>query len=210
MFENLNNLNPLNFFDTEIDVFEFENFSKLKNKKNKLENFSKYLNQEDAADCYVGFNKNGLYFHFDVKQPFTKSTYPEVKTGDSIELFIDTRNLKTKGYITKFCHHFVFFIEEIQNFKAKEITKFSANDMHKICDFNLLKSNVIIKKDSYSIDITIPKECLYGFDIDNFSKIGFCYRVNRYLKTSLNFIVSNNEHNIERSPHLYPSLYLIK
>jgi hypothetical protein len=210
MFENLSALNLLNFFNTEMDIFEFENFSKLKNKKYKLQNFSKYLNQEDIVDSYIAFNKNGLYFHFDVDHPFTKSTYPEIKTGDSIELFIDTRNLKTKGYITKFCHHFVFFIEEIQNFKAKEITKFSANDMHKICDANLLKSSVTLKKNSYSIDITLPKECLYGFDIDNFSKIGFCYRVNRYLKNSLNFNVSNSEHNIERSFHLFPSLNLKK
>ncbi|NGX56281.1 MAG: hypothetical protein K1060chlam5_00519 [Candidatus Anoxychlamydiales bacterium] len=210
MFESLNNLNPLNFFDIDIPIYPFGNFSKLINKKYQLSNLSKYLNQEDIAEVYVAYSNKGLFFHFDVNESFVKSTYPEVKRGDSIELFIDTRNLKTKGYITKFCHHFVFFMQPVQKLKAKEITRFSANDMHPICDHNLLKNRSYIKKNTYSMDITIPNDCLYGYDINNFSKMGFTYRINRYLKSSVNFNISDIEHKLERSPHLYSTLNLIK
>ncbi len=208
MFENISKINVLNFFDIKTDIEKYVSKIKLINNKNLLANTSKFLNEDEFAKVYMTWDMAGLYFHFDVKHPFTKSTYPEVKRGDSIEVFVDTRNLKTQGYLTKFCHHFVFMAEAVQKTKGKEITRFRSDDMHKICNFDVLEVDSKISKTGYLLDVFIPKEALFGYDPSNYKTIGFTYRINRYLEPAQHFSVSSLEHNIERSPHLWASMGL--
>ena len=158
----------------------------------------------------MAYSEKGLHFIFDVKTSFKKSFYPEIRRGDSIEVFIDTRALKTQGYLTKFCHHFVFFPENIQGFKAKEITRFKADDMHKLCSSSDLLVDAIIKPKIYILDIFIPEFCLTGYNPSQIHYLAFSYRINRSQMIAQNFCSSSDEHKIEKSPHLWTKMNLFR
>lgn len=202
MYENLPNLNVLNFFNLNIDCFKFSTKPKLLNKKYLIKSFCSLLEEEEFAQCYMAWAEKGLYFIFDINHPFTKAT-SEFKKSDSVEIFIDTRSLKTKGYITKFCHHFVFFAEEVDSHKGMEVTRFSSDDMHKLCDSKDLIVESIIKSKSYLLNIEIPATCLVGFNPQEINQISLTYRVNRFEAPCQDFSISSKEHNIEKSPHLW-------
>ncbi len=52
---------------------------------------------------------------------------------------IDTRDLKTSGYNTKFCHHFYFLPEKIDGIQCGEVTRFRTEDTHELCDPQFLQ-----------------------------------------------------------------------
>ncbi|NGX41291.1 MAG: hypothetical protein KR126chlam4_01130 [Candidatus Anoxychlamydiales bacterium] len=206
--ENFPSIKILNFFDIFVDLEKYKSKAKLLSKKYLLKSFSSLLNEEEFSKVYMSYDEKGLYFIFDVKVSFTKAFFPEYQRADSIEVFIDTRSLKTKGYITKFCHHFVFFAEDIKGYKAREITRFRQDDMHTLADPKDLKVDSIIKPKSYMVDIHIPNFCLTGYNIADINYLSFTYKINRYQMPAQNFCVSSNEHRIEKSPHLWAKMNL--
>lgn len=207
MYENLPSLNVLNFFNINIDCYKLISKAKLLNKKFLVKSFSSFLNEDEFAKVYLGWDEKGLYFFFDINQVFTKACF-ESKRSDSVEIFIDTRSLKTKGYITKFCHHFIFFAQEVKGYKGYEVTRFTADDMHKLCDPQNLTVESFIKPKAYFLNIEIPSGSLIGYDPLEISYFSFAYRINRFENTSQHFAVSSTEHNIEKSPHLWPKFLL--
>ncbi|MBN2478826.1 MAG: hypothetical protein JXA94_01220 [Parachlamydiales bacterium] len=208
MFDNISSIKALNFLDLKISVNKITSLSMLINKNNLLPSFEKFLNQEKFADVYMAFSKDGIYFYFEVSHPFSKINFEEYRRGDSVEIFIDTRSLKTQGYITKFCHHFVFFPEEKKGHQAKEVTKFRIDDMHKIADPNDFIVSSKIKPQSYFIEAFLPNKVLFGFNLNERNNISFCYRINRYLQPAQTFNISLDEHIIEKSPHLWAEISL--
>ncbi|HEU64332.1 MAG TPA: hypothetical protein ENH96_02950 [Chlamydiae bacterium] len=206
--ENFPSIKILNFFDIFVDLEKYRSKAKFLSKKHLLKSFSSLLNEEEFSKVYMSYDEKGLYFIFDVKVSFTKAFFPEYQRADSIEVFIDTRSLKTKGYITKFCHHFVFFAEDIKGYKAREITRFRQDDMHTLADPKDLKVDSIIKPKSYLVDIHIPSFCLTGYNIADINYLSFTYKINRYQMPAQNFCVSSNEHRIEKSPHLWAKMNL--
>lgn len=205
---NVRPVSVLNFFEVTTNIYRYVSSKKLLDKKYLLPSFSKFLNEESFAELFMAYDEGGLYFHVKVNVPFTKVNSPEFNKADSIEIFIDTKDLKTKGHITKFCHHFVFFPEKVQNSFGKEISRFRADDMHKLCNTSDLKIEASILKDSYFMNIFIPQSCLHGFDLKNNDKIGFNYRINRYSQESMHFCASSKEYPIERNPYLWATLAL--
>ncbi len=208
MYENLPSLKVLNFFDLNVDCYKLSTKPKLLNKKYLIKSFCSLLDESEFAQVYMAWSESGLYFIFDVNLAFTKVS-SEFKKSDSIEIFIDTRSLKTKGYITKFCHHFVFFAQEIKGYKAVEITRFSTDDMHKLCDPKDLIVESIIKPKSYMLNIEIPSSCLVGFNPSEIKYLSLTYRINRFDSSSQHFSLSSIEHNIEKSPHLWAKFNFI-
>lgn len=207
MYENLPGLKVLNFFDLKIDCYKLLAKTKLLNKKYLLKSFCDLLNEEEFAKVYMGWSEKGLFFVFDVKTGFIK-TSADFRKGDSIELLIDTRSLKTKGYITRFCHHFVFFPSDVKGQRKMEVTRFRFDDMHKLCDPENLELHSIVKPKSYMLNVEIPALCLVGFNPVEINYLSFTYRINRYEGSAQHFSVSSLEHNIEKSPHLWAKFHL--
>lgn len=206
MFEEITSFSALSCFDLSIDVlFLKEKTLKIKNsKKYLLMNTDFYLNEKSFANVYFAWKNDGFYFLFDIKQKFIESGR-DFRKKDSIEIFLDTRNVKTKGHITKFCHHFVFFPIEVDGLLAKEITRFKVDDFHEPAkDFDV---KTTFEKNSYFLNIFIPKESIYGFNVEN--KMGFSYRINRFEKEAQNFSVSN-EYAVEKNPYFWATVNLIK
>ncbi len=194
-------LSPLSFFFLDCTVPCVDAAPKKWLKKPfLLPDTSAYLNEESFAKVAFGWNEERLMFHFSIKKPFEEAFFPKVETGDSVELFIDTRDLKSSKVVTRFCHHFVFLPKEVEGITAKEVTSFRGEDTHPECDPKFLTSDVSFSKASYSMDIKIASDALFGFDRGSFGKIGFNYRINRPEYEGQHFAVSSRFFALEKHP----------
>jgi hypothetical protein len=209
MFEDLPSLSPVQFFGLTADsLFIRDSLKPLK--PYLLPSTSDLLGEESFADIYTGWNFEKLCFYIAVHRPFQKIGEGDFRKGDSVELFIDTRDLKTKGVVTRFCHHFIFFPVETQNFYGREITRFRNEDTHRLCHPEDLQVTPDITDDSYRLGIEIPAHCLHGYDPLSFSRIGFTYRINRADGPPQHFAVSSEEYTIEQHPATWGTLKLNK
>jgi hypothetical protein len=210
MFEDLPSLCPVQFFGMNADCL-FQATGALKTEKPYLlPSADELLDEESFADVYAAWNFDKLKFLIDVHVPFQQTGDGDIRQGDSVELFIDTRDLKSKGTISRFCHHFVFYAAEIQGFYGREATRFRNEDVHRLCHPEDLNVTPKIKSDSYSLLIEIPAHCLTGFDPMSFPRLGFTYRINRTGAPPQHFAVSSNEYAIEQHPATWGTLKLIE
>jgi hypothetical protein len=207
LFEDLPGLSPVQFFGLACDC-PFVRGTVKPEKSLLLPSTSDLLDEESFADVYCGWNLEKLGFYVAVHRPFQRIGEGDFRRGDSVELFIDTRDLKSKGVVSRFCHHFVFFPALTQNFFGREMTRFRNEDMHPLCHPEDLQIQADVDADSYRLSIEIPSHCLHGFDPLSFPKIGFTYRINRADGPPQHFAVSSEEYTIEQHPATWGTLKL--
>ncbi len=202
---------PLSFYAFSVDCHY------LKNKENlyKLDNYSLpstglFFQEETFAKVSMGWNEEGIYLLIAFKIAFKQSFFPEIEKGDSVELFFDTRDIKSSGFNTRFCHHFFFLPQAFEGRQAGEMTHFRTEDRHELCDFSLLKCQTTFAAKNYKMAIFIPKEALHGYDPIQFDRLGFSYRLHRAKGTAQHFSVSSEEFMVEQQPSLWSSVKLIK
>lgn len=208
-------LTPINFFQISADCpylpLTKEGFPHMTPKQAQymlLPDTSQLCAEESFAQVSLGWNQEGLEACVRVSYPFERAYYPDVFRGDSVELFIDTRDVKTSGFNTRFCHHFFFLAEAIEGHLAGEITRFRTEDAHPLCEPNDLKVKSFLKPSSHTLNIFIPSHCLYGYDPDQFDRLGFSYRINRADGFPQHFTVVSEDFPIEQQPSLWGSLKL--
>lgn len=210
MFEELPSLCPVQFFGITADCLHLSKGKVKKKKNHRLPQTSELLDEERFAEVYAAWNFEKLLFEVEVQVPFTGVDEGDPRKGDSIEFFIDTRDLKSKATLSRFCHHFIFYPALIQGFYGREITRFPTDDTHRLCHPEDLIIQPQVEKNGYRLEIEIPAACLTGFDPLNFPRIGFTYRINRSGGASQHFAGSSEEYSIERHPASWGTLKLIK
>jgi len=208
-------LSPINFFQISVDCYQLSGagaFPQLRAlpKKYLLPDTSELCVEEVFAEIAMGWSREGLEICLSSASTFHEATYPDVTRGDSLELFIDTRDVKTSGFNTRFCHHFFFLPEAVEGNRAGEITHFRTEDAHELCDPKLLIVDSSLKKNGYQMHIFIPSQCLYGYDPDQFTRLGFTYRINRRYGAPQHFSVTSSEYQLSQQPSLWSSVRLIK
>ncbi len=209
LFEDLPALSPVQFFGLNCDCLYLKHGLK-PDKSFLLPSTSDLLGEEPFADVYVGWNVEKLAFLIAVKVPFKNAGDGDFGQGDSIEIFLDTRDLKTKGIVSRFCHHFVFFPIQVQNFYGREVTRFRGEDIHRLCHPEDLQVSPDLDDDAYRLNIEIPTACLHGYDPLSFPRLGFTYRINRVGGPPQHFAVSSEEYAIEQHPATWGTLKLVK
>ena len=211
--EGLPNLRPASFFSLGFDCsyISASGWEKaIEQKKYKIPDTTFLCLEEPFAELYMGWNEEGLCFAVHSSSPATKSAFPEVAKGDSVELFIDTRDVKTAGFTTKFCHHFFFLPEAIDGHDRGEITRFRNEDAHELCNPQAIELRTRITGHGYILKIFIPAHCLFGYDPKETMKLGFDARINQYNGPSQHFSVVTEEFPVEQQPSLWSSIKLIK
>lgn len=204
-------LTPVNFFHINSPCHATNSPLTEKNYQSYLlPDTSSLCNEYPFAEVALGWHNEGLEAYILIKQAFHQVYYPEIARGDSVELFFDTRDVKTSGWNTRFCHHFFFLPEAIDGHQAGEITKFRTEDVHELCNAKELKVKSQIKQNRYMMQIFIPQQCLHGYDPAQFNRLGFTYRINRASGKSQHFSVVTDEFQMEQQPSLWSSLTLIK
>jgi hypothetical protein len=166
----------------------------------RIPSTAELLGEDEFADLYMAWNEQKIALEVRVRQR---------TTDDSVELFFDTRDLKTKAHVSKFCHHFIFTPDEREGFFGREITRFRGEDIHRLADPSELIVQQQSDDSSYVLRIEIPAVCLHGYDPFQFQRLGFTYRVNRANQSAQHFAVASEEFAIEQQPSLWATLKLL-
>lgn len=173
-----------------------------------LPDLSSLFNEEHFADMSLVCSEAGLFFFLSVRKPFEESHFPNFSSGDCLELFIDTRDLKSAGYATRFCHHFLIFPQESNGIKCQEITHFRSEDRHPLCDQADLIPETHFMRQRYTVSILIPAHCLHGYDPRSFHRLGFAYCCHRFQGTPQHFALSSHTYQIAQTPSLWSSILM--
>lgn len=212
MLEEIVPLDPVHFFAFQFDCYQTKD--KNLEKRHHLPDLSQFYEDRPFAGVSIGWNPKGIYLQVDVSGKFDQPDFPKIAEADSIELFFDTRDVKTTGYVTRFCHHFFFLPAPLhpdgETIEAGEITRMRADDAHPLCEASQLMVNTIASKKNTVVHIFIPSECLNGYDPLQFDRLGFTYRINRTGDRHQLFSASDADFPIENQPSLWASLKLIK
>ena len=196
----LPSLLPLHFFSMTLQAKEGKSLS--------LPSTAALLGEESFADVEFTWMRKGIEVSVHYHSPFEEALYPDFSKGNSVELFFDTRDVKSAGFATKFCHHFIFLPEEVHGVKCQEITHFRTDDTHPLCDPSLLSCRSTFSKRSFSMEIFVSKDALHGYDPDSFNRLGLTYRLHAPGRPAQHFSLSSSFYKIEQSPSLWCSIYL--
>ncbi len=212
MFESESfSLNPVEFFALSCDCLALSQFDRAPSVTHHLLPSTHDLSgQEVFAKLAIGWSEEGIGATVQIDQRASVSHYPLIEKGDSVELFFDTRDVKTSGFNTRFCHHFFFLPHAVDGINKGEKTHFRTEDQHPLCDPEALQCQVQLKKNGYQLSIFIPAPCLHGYEPRQFNRLGFTYRINRHGAESQHFSVVSQDYKIEEQPSLWASLVLVK
>jgi hypothetical protein len=202
-------LNPVHFFALSCGCFQLLDKSHTPSFSSHTLPSTEFLtNEENFAKVAVGWSSEGIGIQIQATHTSIRPSYPSIDQGDCVELFIDTRDIKTSGFNTRFCHHFFFLPQKVEGIDKGEKTHFRTEDSHPWCESDDLECKTEVKRNRYVMKIFIPSHCLYGYDPMQFGRLGFSYRINRYGKESQHFAVVSPEYQIEQQPSLWGSLEL--
>ncbi len=212
MLENSSfSLNPVHFFALSCDCHALSDKDQLPSLTAYALPSTQRLTQENAfAKIAMGWHEEGVALQIQVNQAIKHISYPQIEQGDSVELFFDTRDLKSSGFNTRFCHHFFFLPQAVEGISKGEKTHFRTEDSHPLCDPQVLHCQMQAKKEGYQMKIFIPSQCLYGYDPKQFDRLGFTYRINRAGDAAQHFAVVSQDYQIEQQPSLWGSIQLVK
>lgn len=204
MGQELPTFNPGGFFEYFVEIPPYEKKSWEKRAPiYLLPETSEIYEEEGFAKVFVAFDPEGLYVFTDVHSPLSHTFYPEVTRGDSLELFLDTRNNKSSAFNTKFCHHFFFLPKEAAGVQKGEMTRFRGDNSHKLCSPEDLRLDVHNLKERYQLEIFISKSALVGYDPSLFKELGISYRINRFHGMPQHFSGHTSEFKVEAMPSLW-------
>jgi len=213
MLEEVVPLEPVHFFAFQLDCHSAK--ANRLEREHLLPDLSYFQIESPFAQISLGWNEKGISCSVEVAKPFNNPSFPNLTEGDSVELFFDTRDVKTTGFTTRFCHHFYFLPASIdsngkETIQAGEISRFRTEDRHPLCDASLLELSSIRGKKTDTLQIYIPSVCLYGYDPQEFDRLGFAYRINRRDGRRQHFSANGSDFAIESQPSLWASLKLCK
>ncbi len=200
-------LSPAFFFQISCDIVRSEG-KDIQRNKFKLPHHSWLLDEEEFSDVYMSWNEGGISFAFEIHKPFDEARYPQFEEGDSVEIFLDTRNMKEATYAHRFCHHFLVLPAEVQGVRALELTRLRADDKRPLCDPDEIGVITEFSKKKYSMKIAFPASCLYGFDPAISQHVGCTYRINRAGGGAQHLAVSSRDCAIAQYPALWASMKL--
>ena len=211
ILEEISSFSPSAFFSISLDIRYAEELAQLKNlgKSYLLPDMSELLAEESFATVNLAWSEEGIAVQASIDKPFENNRSNDYRMGDNLELFFDTRDIKTTGFTTRFCHHFLLLPDPEESSIASEITQFRTEDTHSLCDSRDLKLETIFHKKSYQLKLFIPSHCLHGYDPSSFDRLGFSYRINRMQGQPQNFSISSHYFSIEQQSGLWSSCKLV-
>lgn len=203
-------LSPINFFSVTQECLKGELTDKGLPAKFRIADTAGLTEEKPFADVAMAWNEAGLSFSVTVKTPMEASFYPQVDAGDAVELFIDTRDMKSSGFPNRFCHHFFFLPEPVDGRQCGEITRFRTDDRHPLCDPELLQCKCVPSSRGYQLNIFLPSACLVGYNPDDFDRLGLNYRISRYDGDAQYLTIRDQEFAIDQNPALWASVRMVE
>lgn len=215
MFEELIPVSAANFFAVSLEAFSYSGKpGDPLSKKHLLPSLSFFYETPDFAQVALGWSEKGIFVSVFSEEPTRELHFPDFRKGDSLELFIDTRDVKTVAHVTRFCHHFCILPEILdenaESIQALEVTRFRGDDSHPLADPQHLIVESEKKRRGYQLHVFISQEALFGYDPTQFDRLGFTYRINRTRNEPQYFSAAGSDVVIENQPSLWASVKLVK
>jgi hypothetical protein len=204
LLEKLPPLPPLQFFAITAEIKKGAEIKKT----HLLPEFSDLLAEVNFADVFMAWNEEGILLKVEVRKSFEEAHYPDYQKGDALEFFFDTRDLKTAGFPTRFCHHFLVLPKDVQGVQVQELSTFRTEDTHPLCDPDEIEVKTTFAGRGYQMEIFFPAHVLHGYEPTSFDHLGFTYRIHRAKGPSQHFALSSLFYKIEQTPSLWGSLIL--
>ena len=212
----LPSLTPAHFFALAVECHRGggADLKKALPKKCRLPDTTELCGEEGFAQVSMAWDEGGVTINVASAAPFTTPVVPEYGRGDSIELFFDTRDIKSAGVTSRFCHHFVCLPHAVGEApQMQEVTRFRSEEVHERCN----PIDLIVAVDPKgggegcisSVKIFIPSHCLFGYDPQQFDRLGFTYRISRRGGAPQHFSASSSEFPVDQKPALWSSLRLV-
>ncbi len=196
-------LRPIHFFSLHVAI----PYVKHKKRGRRLPLTTSLLDEVPFAQVDLGWNEEEITCTVHVDHPMGRSFFPDFSKGEAMELFFDTRDMKTAGFATRFCHHFLLL--PAAALKGREITHFRTEDRHPLCDAQEIEVVIETKPNSYTVEAIFPRSCLHGFDPVSFDRMGFAYCMHSQGRKQ-HFSISSEDVLIAQHPKLWASLELKK
>ena len=194
---------PEHFFDLSIQI------RKKGKRVSYLPDTSFLTGEPTFARMSLTWSPEGMAVYARVERPLVASFYPKYRSGDSLELFFETRLLQKRSSIHRFCHHFLFLPQKVGEVEAQEITTFHPLERRPQASPDLLLLQTSRRARQYEMKIEIPQEGFYGYDPLHFNTLRFSYRLNCYGGEAQSFFPSSNAFSLEKDPSLWATLALV-
>lgn len=203
-------LSPLHFFSLSTPLHYAEEIPREGKERKKFQIGTTALlsDEEPFATLHASWSEMGLFFDFEVSSSPDKVEFPKYRDGDSVELFLDTRDLKNVGYVTRFCHHFVFLPHPVGDISHREVTRFRAEESRPFSDPSEIDVERSATSSDYRLRIAISRAALHGYDPASFARLGFTYQINRAGGQPLSFSPSPEFGEVERLSGLWATFHL--
>lgn len=165
-----------------------------------------YKQHRKEFSWFGAWSEKALFFRCEMALDSFEAMTENGASQDVIELFIDTKNLKSIKTTHRYLHHFSFFPERVEGAVGKELTKFRTEDRHPLCDPKFLETKVVRKKKTVFFDMEIPAKCLVGYVGEEGSLLGFNYRCHEGHKEVMFF----GSLPPMQAPYTWPTMRLVK
>ena len=197
ILKELRSFPPAAFFEMRLSIPRGDSKNPFKKRGDFLPSGALLTAEKQDVGLALVWTSQGLFAQVKIKLP--------LENGDLLEIFIDTRDLKTCHVMTAFCHHFLF--DPIKE-EGREISRFRGEDRHPLADPSLFFVKMLPKERGYRLQIGMPKEVLHGYNPSEFKRIGFTYRLQKKNGEKRHLYLSSDFFSIERHPSLWTSLRL--
>ena len=134
---------------------------------------------EPFADFFMSWNEAGLYFAISVEGSGVDVLPKQPLRGDSLQIWIDTRDVREVHRASRYCHHFYFLPSgagrEGRHPIGRQMRIRRARAYGRLCDPQRLGIASRVLKSGYRMEMHLPSEVLTGFDPEENNRLGFSY-----------------------------------
>ena len=170
--------------------------------------------REPFADFYMAWNDAGLYLALDVRGAAGLEVQPKRPLrGDSLQVWIDTRDVRDAHRAGRYCHHFFFMpIGGGRGGKQPvggQVRIRRARAQGRMCDPKQLGVASRVLKFGYRMEIHLPGEALTGFDPEENTRLGFTYLL-KDRKLGRQFWTAGDPLPVSYDPSLWGTVELVR
>lgn len=131
------------------------------------------------ADVYAAWNEDWLAFAFAVRgKRRVRVNTRRFWEGDCVEVWIDTRDVRSSHKPSRHCHHFYFLPKGGGRSGNDPVGRQASSFPSPKCSAEDIEVASTIGRDGYIIEAVIYATGLFGYDVDECDRIGFNYNIN--------------------------------
>ena len=180
------------------------------NKANLLPDLMALDGKDSFADVYFGWREDGVYLGFEIKgAPGLEIQPTRPLKGDGIQVWLDTRDVRSAHRASRFCHHFYFLPTGGTSNRpvAAQVRIRRARAQDKPCEPQSITVAARVTKKGYRLSAYLPSDILIGFEPDDNTRFGFTYLI-RDRKLGRQYWTADEPLPVSYDPSLWGTIVL--